>query len=125
MSCRSIHSIIFCMLLLSTSMAAFGAQQISHGRFENVTMYEPRGEVRQFVLMLSGDAGWTPAMARMAETSSQEGALVAGIDVPRLFKDFEQDDTVSHAEFRPHPRNEVAGRPSLRWELQPARENHS
>jgi type IV secretory pathway VirJ component len=78
--------------LLYSSPAAAAPEQISHGRFKNVTMYQPRGAVRQFVLMLSGDAGWTPAMAQMAGALSEEGALVAGIDVPQLFANFEQDD---------------------------------
>jgi len=68
-------------------------QKISHGRFKNVTMYAPRGEVRQFVLMLSGDAGWSSEMVKMAGALSEEGALVAGVDMPQLFADFERDDS--------------------------------
>lgn len=89
---RRLRWIAVCCALLSSSIAA-AAQQISHGRFKNVTMYAPRGEVRQFVLMLSGDAGWTGEMVRMAGALSEEGALVAGIDLPQLFADLDSDDS--------------------------------
>ena len=65
--------------------------QLSHGRFEDVTVYRPAGTVRQFVLFLSGDGGWDADMASLAGMLAEEGALVAGIDMPQLVTALEGD----------------------------------
>ncbi len=67
-------------------------EQISHGRFKNVTLYRPQGEARQFVMLLSGDDGWMRGVDRMAQLLTAEGAMVAGISTPRLFSNLEADD---------------------------------
>ena len=41
-----------------------GAEHLSHGRFKNVAIYAPNGTPRSFVLFLSGDGGWNPAIDR-------------------------------------------------------------
>jgi type IV secretory pathway VirJ component len=74
-----------------TLPAARSGETISHGRFRDVTLYRPSGEVKSFVLFLSGDGGWNQGVVGMAETLAQEGALVAGIDVPQLLANLEQD----------------------------------
>lgn len=65
---------------------------ISHGRFTNVRIYAPQGAVKQVVLMLSGDTGWSAPMVQMAAALTEEGALVAGIDVPQLFAALARDN---------------------------------
>lgn len=92
MNLRSIRIVALCLALLCGSLAMAAQPKISHGRFQNVTLYAPRGEVRQFVLLLSGDAGWSEEMVKMAVALSEEGALVAGIDMPQLFTNLERDD---------------------------------
>lgn len=91
---------IVCCVIFLLSPAALAAHndsqgdshtQISHGRFTDVTMYVPQGAVKQFVLMLSGDAGWNPAMGEMADALAEEGALVAGVDAPQLFAALARD----------------------------------
>lgn len=67
-------------------------ERISHGRFEDVAMIRPRGQVRQFVLFLSGDGGWDGDMTRLARTLADQGALVAGINMPQLVGALEADD---------------------------------
>jgi len=50
-----------------------------------VHLYAPAGPVRQVVLFLSGDGGWNLGVVPMAKRLAAEGALVAGVDVRRLF----------------------------------------
>jgi len=76
----------------ATPAAAPGAVEfVTHGRFRDVPVYKPKGEIRSVVLMLSGDLGWTPAASRMAESLAQQGALVAGLSTPALFASLEAD----------------------------------
>ncbi|MDE2201887.1 MAG: virulence factor family protein [Burkholderiaceae bacterium] len=76
----------------ATSAAAPGAVEfVTHGRFRDVPVYKPKGEIRSVVLMLSGDQGWTPATSRMAQALAEQGALVAGLSTPALFSSLEAD----------------------------------
>lgn len=59
-------------------------ERISHGLFEAVTLYRPRGEVKSFSLFLSGNQGWDTRAAAMAQALADQGAMVAGIDTPAL-----------------------------------------
>ncbi|HEX6395856.1 MAG TPA: AcvB/VirJ family lysyl-phosphatidylglycerol hydrolase, partial [Steroidobacteraceae bacterium] len=75
--------------LLCTPLAA--QEQLSHGRFKDVAIYRPAGEVKQFVLFLSGDGGWIPEVSDIARKLVDRGAMVAGIDTPKLFAALEAD----------------------------------
>ncbi len=59
-------------------------ETITHGNFDRVALYRPHDEAKQFVLFLSGDKGWDAGMDRAARALVAEGAMVAGIDLPRL-----------------------------------------
>jgi type IV secretory pathway VirJ component len=59
--------------------------------FEDVRLYRPEGEVRDAVLLLSGDKGWDAHSEALATTLAAQGALVAGIDAQRLYKALEAD----------------------------------
>jgi type IV secretory pathway VirJ component len=85
-------TIVGVLLALLTSAPAHAQQWISHGRFERVTLYKPQGDVKQFVLLLSGDGGWEDHMVRMAQTLVDKGAMVAGISTPQLVANLEADD---------------------------------
>jgi type IV secretory pathway VirJ component len=79
-------------ILALLACAPVAAQEkISHGRFRDVAIYRPAGEVRQFVLFLSGDGGWSPEVSDIARKLSERGAMVAGIDSPKLFAALEAD----------------------------------
>jgi type IV secretory pathway VirJ component len=67
------------------------AETISHGRFEKLTVYRPQGEARQTVLFFSGEHGWTAELEPIAQSLARQGALVAGIDTPALFRNLEKD----------------------------------
>jgi type IV secretory pathway VirJ component len=90
-------------LLFTTAALVLGAavaasepppapERLSHGRFENVSVYLPAGTPKSAVLLLSGREGWNPRAAELAEALARHGALVAGIDLPRLAANLEADD---------------------------------
>jgi type IV secretory pathway VirJ component len=66
-------------------------ETLSHGRFSTVTLYRPTGDVKSVVLFLSGDGGWNQGVVDMAQALSREGAMVAGIDVPKLLANLDKD----------------------------------
>ncbi len=75
------------VVLLAASLSALPAhaqERISHGSFDRVALYRSPGEARQFVLFLSGESGWDGTMDIAARALAKEGAMVAGIDMPRL-----------------------------------------
>jgi type IV secretory pathway VirJ component len=61
-----------------------GATLINHGRFKDVAVYVPAGKPASFVLFLSGDEGWSASSETLALQLVQQGALVAGIDLPKF-----------------------------------------
>ena len=81
----------WCLLLLVWVAAQSGAETLSHGRFQNLAVYRPGGEVQRVVLFLSGEQGWNAQLSRSAQLLASQGALVAGIDSRALFADLERD----------------------------------
>lgn len=79
------------LLLLLWSAAQCGAETLSHGRFHDLAIYRPGGEVQRVVLFLSGEQGWTEHLSRSAQSLASQGALVAGIDSRALFAELERD----------------------------------
>ena len=80
----------FCCALSAPGLAQ-AQEKISHGRFNDLSLYRPKGEVKSFAILLSGEAGWTPAMAAMAKPLVEQGALVAGVSTPQLLALLEKD----------------------------------
>ena len=78
-------------LLLFWVAAQCGAENLSHGRFQNMAIYRPTGEVQRVVLFLSGEQGWNEKLSRSAQLLASQGALVAGIDSRALFANLEAD----------------------------------
>jgi type IV secretory pathway VirJ component len=66
-------------------------QRLSHGRFENFTVFVPHATPKGFVLLLSGADGWNQGMHDMATQLAQRGAMVAGLDVAQLNAALEAD----------------------------------
>jgi type IV secretory pathway VirJ component len=66
-------------------------ERLSHGRFDNVSVYLPSGTPKSAVLLLSGREGWNSSAAELAEALTRHGALVAGIDLPKLAANLEAD----------------------------------
>jgi type IV secretory pathway VirJ component len=70
---------------------AAGAETITHGRFKEAPVFRPRGEVKHFAMLLSGDGGWNSGLTAIANTLAAKGTLVIGIDTERLYKNLEKD----------------------------------
>jgi type IV secretory pathway VirJ component len=66
-------------------------EELSHGRFQHVLIYSPPAAPTSVVLMLSGDAGLTPASAEAAREFARHGALVAAIDLPKFAANLDAD----------------------------------
>ena len=60
-------------------------KRMSHGRFNDLTVYAANATPTSVVLLLSGDQGWTLGLAALAQQLVKQGAMVAGIDA-RKFK---------------------------------------
>ncbi|MEQ1887893.1 MAG: AcvB/VirJ family lysyl-phosphatidylglycerol hydrolase [Alphaproteobacteria bacterium] len=79
----------FICLILATPL--YAQEMVSHGRFKDVSLYRPRGEVKEFVLLLSGDGGWDEDATAMAQALVDQHAMVAGISLPQFLTGFEKD----------------------------------
>jgi type IV secretory pathway VirJ component len=83
---------IFAGLAIAFAASPVHADEtLSHGRFATVTLYRPAGDVKSVVLFLSGDGGWNQGVVDMAQALAREGAMVAGIDVPKLLANLDKD----------------------------------
>jgi type IV secretory pathway VirJ component len=60
------------------------SDHLSYGRFKDLSIYSPAGPPKSFVLLLSGDEAWNARVALLARQLAEHGALVAGIDLPKL-----------------------------------------
>ncbi len=68
---------------LTATVTAAPAQQVSHGRFENVPVYAPAGQPQRVVVWFDG--GSEPGRSsRRIEALRTQGALVARVDVAHL-----------------------------------------
>ncbi|RXZ31073.1 virulence factor family protein [Oxalobacteraceae bacterium CAVE-383] len=67
------------------------ADIISHGKFQNIRVYRPQGEVEGVVLLLSGENGWDKRAAQMARALTGQGAMVAGINTRQLMAKLDAD----------------------------------
>jgi type IV secretory pathway VirJ component len=85
------RSVLALLAALALSPAALAQQDISHGRFKDVALYRPQGEVKSVVLFLSGDGGWNQGVTGMAQALVDQGAMVVGISVPQVVKSLEMD----------------------------------
>jgi type IV secretory pathway VirJ component len=91
---RSALALIACCAIFQPAHAASPAadpETLSHGRFHDVKLYAPAGAPKSFVLFLSGDGGWNAQAAEIARQLSAHGAMVAGIDLPKLEAQFDAD----------------------------------
>jgi type IV secretory pathway VirJ component len=82
------------LLALSVSasaLAANGPDVLAHGRFSEIVVYRPAREVKQFVLLLSGQEGGGANLTDAALELAHEGAMVARIDTAELLASLERD----------------------------------
>jgi len=70
---------------------ASAAAHLSHGRFHDFPVYLPVGQPKSFVLLVTGDEGWSGGVDTLARRLAQGGALVTGIDWPKFKAVLEAD----------------------------------
>ncbi len=69
---------------LSFCISAVAAEsRVSGGRYGDVAVEWPQGEMRGFVVLFSGGKGWTDADTQAARALAREGALTVGVDTKR------------------------------------------
>jgi type IV secretory pathway VirJ component len=83
--------LVMLVALLAVSQPPVAQERLSHGRFRDVTVYRPQGQVKHVVLFLSGDNGWSEPVVGMARKLVDRGAMVAGIDTRQLVTALEAD----------------------------------
>lgn len=80
-------------LMLGAALVPAAAQEtLSHGRFKDVQLFRPKGEIKTVALLFSGEGGWGPQGAGpAAQVLLETGAVVAAIDTPALLERFNRD----------------------------------
>ncbi len=66
-------------------------ERVSHGRFQNLAIYVPGRTPTSLVLFLADDTGPSSRAASLARELVAHGAIVAGIDMPKLAANLEAD----------------------------------
>ncbi|ALP65111.1 virulence factor family protein [Paraburkholderia caribensis] len=63
--------------------AAHAYETVSGGRYGQVTVTRPTGDVRGFVVLFSRESGWNPADQQAADALAKNGAMVVGVDTAK------------------------------------------
>jgi type IV secretory pathway VirJ component len=64
-------------------LSAAHAATIPGGRYGEVALTKPVGEMRGFVVLFSEKSGWSPADQQAADALAKNGAMVVGVDTER------------------------------------------
>ncbi|MFC0694536.1 virulence factor family protein [Paraburkholderia humisilvae] len=56
---------------------------VAGGRYGNVTVTKPAGDMRGFIVLFSDASAWTPSDQQAADALAHDGALVVGVDTTR------------------------------------------
>jgi type IV secretory pathway VirJ component len=63
--------------------AAHAYETVSGGRYGQVTVTKPAGDVRGFVVLYSRENGWSAADQQAADALAKNGAMVVGVDTAK------------------------------------------
>jgi type IV secretory pathway VirJ component len=83
-----VRRILAALAALLLAGPAVATDTMSHGRFKDVRIERPEGEVRAFVLLLESDE---PAVPDAIRALVAQGAMVADIDAKAFYADLEDD----------------------------------
>jgi type IV secretory pathway VirJ component len=85
------------LLAALTGVAMFGAAHaadtIPGGRYGQVTLTKPVGDMTGFVVLFSEKSGWNPADQQAADALAAKGAMVIGVDTMQYAKRLKADKT--------------------------------
>ncbi|MEZ2306553.1 virulence factor family protein [Paraburkholderia sp. RCC_158] len=70
-------------LVAGGTLANAATTTISGGRYGNVTVTQPAGPLRGFVVLYSQASGWSAADQQSADALAKQGALTVGVDTAR------------------------------------------
>ena len=74
----------FFFLLILCATGTLSAEQIvPYPHFGELHIYAPADPVKDFVILVSGDGGWTRAAPVVADELSREGVFVTGIEIKK------------------------------------------
>jgi type IV secretory pathway VirJ component len=68
---------------LAAGSSAARAETVPGGRYGEIQLTRPSGALRGFVVLFSGRTGWSADDEQAAEALARNGAMVAGVDLPR------------------------------------------
>jgi type IV secretory pathway VirJ component len=68
---------------LAAGSSVARAETVPGGRYGEVELTRPSGALRGFVVLFSGRTGWSADDEQAAEALARNGAMVAGVDLPR------------------------------------------
>jgi len=86
-----VAGVLACFGAIAGAQPATAPQRLSHGLFDDVRLFRPAGEVRQFVLLLSGADGFNDDDRARAEAMAARGAMVAGIAVTPFYQRLQRE----------------------------------
>lgn len=88
---RKFGSLAMAAGLLVSGAGHAEPERISGGRYGDVTVAWPAGELRGFVVLFSAGKGWKAADQQAAEALAHEGALTIGVDTERYMANLAAD----------------------------------
>ena len=78
----AVASVSLCSLA-GIAPSAHAYETVSGGRYGQVTVTKPTGDVRGFVVLFSKESGWNPADQQAADALAKNGAMVVGVDTEK------------------------------------------
>lgn len=82
-SCKKLAALAAAAVCGMSMFGAAHATTIAGGRYGQVTLTKPAGELTGFVVLFSDKTGWSPADTQAADALAAKGAMVVGVDTPR------------------------------------------
>lgn len=79
--------LLLLLALLFPVHPAAAEEKLSFSRFGEVTIYHPKGEVKNVTLFVSGDGGWNLGVVDMARSLAELDTLVVGINITHYLKE--------------------------------------
>jgi len=79
-------ALVLLIILPSESLANVPTDSLNVAPFGKVFVYKTTGVTRNVIIMISGDGGWKYGVTGFAETFSDMGNLVIGVDILRYYK---------------------------------------
>jgi pimeloyl-ACP methyl ester carboxylesterase len=85
---------LLCFLLLGSFFSVSAEEIIDFGPFQRVHVYPAVTPVTNFILIVSGDGGWTGTVVKIAGILPKENTFVVGVEIKPYLKVLENQRTV-------------------------------